>query len=309
MATALYTHPVCKLHQLGDAHPECPARIEAIEHALIRAGLDRVLDYRTAPEAPVAAIQRVHLLDTIDMVRANTPKAPGRYYGIDDIHINMHSWDAALRAAGAGLAAVDALIAGEIDNAFCLVRPIGHHATPSTPMGFCVFNNVAIAAMHAIKAHGLERVAIIDTDVHHGNGTEAAFAYEPRALMCSFYQTFLYPFSGNERQRDHMVNVPVPAGTSGEEIRRLVTEKWLPALHAHRPQMIFISAGFDSHRDDLLGDLGLVEEDFGWITRQLMAVADEHAQGRIVSFLEGGYNLASLANSAVAHIRALAKAD
>lgn len=309
MKTALYTHPLCKLHMLDNRHPECPARIEVIEAALEGAGVAAHLDYRMAPQASIEALRRVHLMDTIQEAHDNTPTQPGQYYGIGEIGLNMHSWDAALHAAGAGIAAVDALLAGEIGNAFCLVRPIGHHATPSTPMGFCLFNNVAIAAAHALKVRGLERVAIIDTDVHHGNGTEDIFINEPRVLMCSYYQTYLYPFYGNDRPRDHMVNVPVPAGTDGQAVRALVNEKWLPALHAHQPQMIFISAGFDAHRGDPLGEMKLVEDDYAWITRQIMAIADQYAHGRIVSFLEGGYNLTALANSATAHIKALARLD
>ena len=309
MTTALYTHPDCQFHEMGATHLESPARIQAILERLAMEGIDRHLDFRLAPEASIDDLQRVHLLDTIELVRDNAPTESGEYYGIHDIRINRHSWQAALRAAGAGIAATDAVLAGEIDNAFCLVRPIGHHATPSTPMGFCVFNNVAIAAMHALKVRGLERVAIIDIDVHHGNGTDDAFAHEPRVLMASFYQVYLYPFRGNERQRAHMVNVEVEAGSGGEVIRDLVTKKWLPALHAHKPEMIFISAGFDAHIDDPLGGLALVEDDYTWITQQVMAVANEHAQGRIVSFLEGGYNLQALAKSAAAHIKTLAQLD
>ena len=307
MATALYTHPICKLHKLDDKHPECPERIVAIEQQLVAEGIAPHLDYRVAPEATLEAIRRIHLPDTIDLVRDSTPESPDQYHGIGEISINMHSWEAALRAAGAGIAAVDALIAGEISNAFCLVRPIGHHATPSTPMGFCVFNNVAIAAMHAMKVHGLQRVAIIDTDVHHGNGTEDAFLNEPRVLMCSYYQTFLYPFSGNDRPRAHMVNVPVAAGADGTRVRKIITQRWLPALREHQPEMIFISAGFDAHRRDPLGDMNLLEDDYAWITQQVMAIADEYAQGRVVSFLEGGYNLPALAGSAAAHIKTLAR--
>jgi len=309
MTTALYSHPDCKLHEMGLQHPESPARIEAIEAQLQEQGIAQHLDFRLAPEASIDDIRRVHLLDTIEMVRDNTPDKLGDYFGIHDISINQYTWQAALRAAGAAGAATDAVIASEINNAFCLVRPIGHHATPSTPMGFCVFNNVAIAAMRALKVHGLERVAIIDIDVHHGNGTDEIFAHEPRVMMASFYQTYLYPFSGNERQRAHMVNVPVPARTKGDGIRKLVTEQWLPALHAHKPEMIFISAGFDAHRDDPLGEMELVEDDYAWITQQVMNVANEHAQGRIVSFLEGGYNLQALAKSAAAHIKTLAQLD
>lgn len=307
MTTAIYTHPLAKLHQLAEHHCECPARIEAIEAALAAAGLDTVLEYRTPPEATLADLRRVHTADYVDQIRENTPLRPDVYWPVDEIMLNMHSWKAALRAAGAAIAAVDACLAGDIRNAFCLMRPIGHHSTASTAMGFCVFNNVAIAAMHALKVRGLERVAIVDIDVHHGNGTEDIFINEPRVMMASLYQEFLYPFSGGERQRPHMVNVPMQAGQGSETVRTLVTEDWLPALHAHQPQFIFFSAGFDSHRDDPIGGLRLVEDDYAWITRQIMDVADQYAQGRIVSCLEGGYNLTSLAASAVAHIGTLAQ--
>jgi len=186
------------------------------------------------------------------------------------------------------------------------VRPPGHHATPDKAMGFCLFNNVAIAARHAMDVHGLERVAVVDFDVHHGNGTEDAFAHDARVLMVSFFQHPFYPFSGDAPTEGHIVNVPVPAFTDGNAVRRLVTEKWLPALHAHRPQMIFISAGFDAHREDDMGQMGLVEADYAWMTRQIMQVAKEHARGRIVSCLEGGYNLSALGRSVVAHLKVLA---
>lgn len=305
MTTAIYIHPLSKLHQLSERHVECPARIDAIENALIAAGLDQILEYRTPPEATIADLRRVHLVDYIDDVRDNTPLRPDVYWPVGEVNLNMHSWQAALHAAGAGIAATDAVLNGEVHNAFCLMRPIGHHATPSTAMGFCIFNNVAIAAMHALKVRGLERVAIVDIDVHHGNGTEEIFKSEPRTLMVSFYQQFLYPFSGGERRRNHMVNVPIQAGSDSSAIRQAVTKDWLPALHAHQPQMIFISAGFDAHTEDPLGDLNLVEDDYAWITQQVMAIADQYAQGRIVSFLEGGYNLDALGRSAFAHIQAL----
>ncbi|MCL1886562.1 MAG: histone deacetylase family protein [Betaproteobacteria bacterium] len=305
MKTALYTHPICLQHEMGGHHPESPARIRAIRDKLALSGTGRYLDFREPPEAAIEDIARAHVADMISDAMNNIPKE-GDYYPLSGTLLNAYSWKAALRAAGAAVTATDAVLAGELDNAFCLVRPIGHHSTASEAMGFCVFNNVAIAALRAIKVHGLERVAIVDTDVHHGNGTEEIFAREPRVMMVSYYQEYLYPFSGNERQRDHMINVPVAAGTDGALIRQIVTEKWLPALHRHRPQMIFISAGFDAHRDDPLGGMSLTEEDYAWITRQIMDVAKEHAKGRIVSFLEGGYNLDALAASAVAHIRALA---
>lgn len=305
MTTALYTHPICLKHEMGEYHPEKPARIHAIQDRLAFSGTLSHLDCREAPEATVQAIARAHVADMISDAKDNIP-AEGEYYPLSGTLLNAYSWKAALRAAGAAIAATDAVMAGEIDNAFCLVRPIGHHSTASEAMGFCVFNNVAIAALHAINTHGLERVAIIDTDVHHGNGTEAIFAHEPRVMMVSYYQEYLYPFSGNERERAHMVNVGVPSGTDGTVIRQVVMEKWLPALNRHRPEMIFISAGFDAHRDDPLGGMNLLEDDYAWITRRIMDVANEHAKGRIVSFMEGGYNLDALAASAVAHIRTLA---
>ncbi len=305
MTTALYTHPLCIKHEMGEYHPEKPARIQVILDRLASSGTDRYLDFREAPEATVEDILRAHSADMVLDAKENIPEE-GEYHPLSGTLLNAYSWKAALRAAGAAVAATDAVIAGELDNAFCLVRPIGHHSTASEAMGFCVFNNVAIAALHAIKVRGLERVAIVDTDVHHGNGTEAIFAHEPRVMMVSYYQEYLYPFSGNERQRSHMVNVGVPAGTDGEAIRQVVTEKWLLALHDFKPEMVFISAGFDAHKDDPLGGMSLVESDYAWITRQIMDVAKEHAKGRIVSCLEGGYNLDALAGSAVAHIRALA---
>lgn len=312
MKTAIYSHPDCKRHEMGQWHPESPARLQAIEDQLLASGIDGLLEHREAPQADVAAIRRVHTEGAIARVRDNVVAlegAEGGYYPLDaDTLLNQHSWRAALRAAGAAIAATDAVIAGDIDNAFCSIRPPGHHARPSEAMGFCLFGNVAIAARHALDVHGLQRVAIVDFDVHHGNGTEESFADDPRVLMTSFFQHPFYPYT-EIPPRPHMVNVPVPAYTKGDEVRRLVTEKWLPALHAHRPEMIFISAGFDAHREDDIGQMGLVESDYAWITQQIMAVAREHAQGRIVSCLEGGYNLSALGRSVVAHLKVLASID
>jgi acetoin utilization deacetylase AcuC-like enzyme len=312
MTTAFYTHPDCKLHEMGEWHPECPARLQAIEDQIIASRIDGFLEYREAPQADVAAIERVHTTGAIGCVRDNATvlaSLGSGYYPIDaDTMLNPYSWNAALRAAGAAIAATDAVIAGELDNAFCSVRPPGHHARPSEPMGFCLFGNVAIAARHALDVHGLQRVAIVDFDVHHGNGTEEAFLGDARVMMVSFFQHPFYPYS-DLRDEPNMVNLPVPAYTKGDEVRRLVTEKWLPALHAHQPEMIFISAGFDAHREDDIGQMGLVEADYAWITQQIMAVAKEHAKGRIVSCLEGGYNLSALGRSVVAHIKALAQIE
>lgn len=316
MTTALYTHADCQRHEMGDWHPEAPSRLQAIEDQLIASRIDQFLDRRDAPLADIEELERIHTTAAVDRIRDHSKGlAPAgqegeQYYSLDgDTLLNRYSWQAALRAAGAAVAATDAVLSGEIDNAFCSVRPPGHHATPDKAMGFCLFNNVAIAARHAMDVHGLERVAVIDFDVHHGNGTEDAFAHDPRVLMVSFFQHPFYPFSGSEPAESHILNVPVPAFTGGDVVRQLVKEKWLPALHAHKPQMIFISAGFDAHREDDMGQMGLVEADYAWMTRQIMQVADEHAQGRIVSCLEGGYNLSALGRSVVAHVKVLADLD
>lgn len=313
MTTAIYTHSDCALHEMGSWHPEAPERLQAIEDQLIASRLSSWLEYREAPLAQVADIRRVHSEAAIAMVHDNIPPSDGEYVGYypldGDTSLNAHSWKAALRAAGAAIAATEAVLRGEIDNAFCAIRPPGHHARPSEPMGFCLFNNVAIAARYALAVHGLQRIAIIDFDVHHGNGTEEAFAGEPQVLMASFFQHPFYPYSGagdESRGRPNMVNIPVPAHTKGDAVRTLITENWLPALHAHRPEMMFISAGFDAHREDDLGQLGLVEADYAWITEQMMQVAAQYAKGRIVSCLEGGYNLSALGRSVVAHVKTLA---
>lgn len=305
MATGFFTHPECRLHEMGQWHPECPARLSAIEDQLIANGINPLIQHELAPLADEASLARVHTRAHIDFVRGTAPEQG--YAEIDaDTQMNPHSWRAALRSAGASVAATDAVIAGRYDNAFCSVRPPGHHAEPARAMGFCFFNNVAIAARHALDVHGLARVAIIDFDVHHGNGTEAAFAGDERVLMCSFFQHPFYPFSGFDNQAPNMVNVPMPARTRGMEVREAIDLIWLPRLDAFRPQMIFVSAGFDAHREDELGNMGLIEGDYAWITRQVRDVAVRHANGRIVSCLEGGYNLSALGRSVVAHLKALA---
>ena len=309
MSTAIYSHPECLRHEMGDWHPECPERLRAIDDQLILARLDGLIEQRSAPLADVADVLRNHSPGALALVRDNVP-ALGDYYPLDGDTILCHdSYRAALRAAGAAVAATDAVIAGEIDNAFCSVRPPGHHATPTEPMGFCFFNNVAIAARHAMEVHGLARVAIVDFDVHHGNGTADAFRNDPRVLMVSLFQHPFYPYSDPEPYSATSVNVPVPALADGDTVRELVTDLWLPALHAHRPQMIFVSAGFDGHREDDMGGIGLVEADYAWITRQIMAVAKQYAGGRIVSCLEGGYALSALGRSVVAHLKVLAELD
>jgi len=309
MTTGIYTHPDCTLHEMGSWHPESPARLRAIDDQLLASRIVQHLVQHEAPLVDIAEIARVHTVAAINLVRDNIPVPGGdsAYYPLDgDTSLNAYSWQAALRAAGAAVAATDAVIAGELNNAFCSVRPPGHHACPSESMGFCLFNNVAIAAKHAMDVHGMQRVAIVDFDVHHGNGTEEAFRSDPRVLMVNFFQHPFYPYSGTGNTNANVVNIPVPAHTKGDVVRQLVIEKWLPALHAHRPEMIFISAGFDAHREDDMGQMGLVEADYAWITQQIMAIALQYAKGRIVSCLEGGYNLSALGRSVVAHLKVLA---
>ena len=312
MSTAFYSHPDCRGHDMGAGHPECPQRLDAITDHLLATGLDVALDYRDAPVATLEQIERAHssnyvteLQDLLQQVQLE-----GRPRALDpDTVAGPGTLAAALRAAGAAVAATDDVLAGRAKNAFCAVRPPGHHATRNETMGFCFFNNVAIAARHALDVHGLQRVAIIDFDVHHGNGTEDIIAGDERVLMCSFFQHPLYPYSGGVPKGTNMVNVPVAPYTRGPAIRQTILDMWVPELDRFAPQMIFISAGFDAHREDDLGQLGLVEDDYAWITREMMQVARRHAQGRIVSCLEGGYALSALARSVAAHVRVLADVD
>jgi len=309
MTTAYFSHPDCRGHDMGNGHPECPARLDAIEDHLLATGLDVALTRFDVPLADHADLALAHsegyLVELSEFMRQAA--ANGEHRALDpDTTVCPATWRAALRAAGAAVAATDAVIDGRAENAFCAIRPPGHHATRSQAMGFCFFNNVAIAARHALDVRGLERVAIIDFDVHHGNGTEDIVAGDERILMASFFQDQLYPYSGGVPLGTNMVNLAIPAYTRGGEIRELIEANWLPRLDAFRPQMVFISAGFDAHREDDLGQLGLVEADYDWITRRLVAVAKRHAGGRIVSCLEGGYALSALARSVAAHLRALA---
>ncbi|HEY6133785.1 MAG TPA: histone deacetylase family protein [Rubrivivax sp.] len=311
MSTAFYSPAQCRLHEMGQGHPECPQRLDAIQDHLLATGLDGVLDYRDAPAATPEQLARAHssgyVAEVRDLMAQAELEADGGLHAVDpDTSIGVGTHAAALFAAGAAVAATDAVIDGLAANAFCAVRPPGHHATRTESMGFCFFNNVAVAARHALDVRGLQRVAIIDFDVHHGNGTEDIIAGDERVLMCSIFQHPLYPYSGDVPKGDNMVNVPVPPYTRGPAIRTAIDAQWMPALEAFRPQMIFVSAGFDAHREDDLGQLGLVEADYEWITRRLVALAARHAGGRIVSCLEGGYNLSALARSVAAHLRVLA---
>jgi acetoin utilization deacetylase AcuC-like enzyme len=305
MSVALYTHPCCLEHDPGPGHPESPTRLAAVLAALEGpryAGLERI----EAPRATHAQIARVHRVELIEEILANTPRAG--WYRLDaDTVMSPGSAEAALRAAGAVCAAVDAVISGASRRAFCAVRPPGHHATPSTAMGFCLFNSIAIGAAHAIGRHGLARVAIVDFDVHHGNGTQDIFWNDPRVLYASSHQWPLYPGTGarGETGVGNIVNAPLPAGAGSGEFRDAYERIVLPALDAFAPQLVMISAGFDAHRLDPLASLNLDAEDYGWITRRLVDLAGRHALGRIVSSLEGGYSLTALRESTAAHVDAL----
>ena len=308
MSTAFYAPPECRGHDMGPGHPECPQRLDAIHDLLRATGLDLALDHREAPAAADEALARAHSVGYVQEIRElmQQSAASGQARAVDpDTSVCPATAAAALKGAGAALAATDAVIDGSAENAFCAVRPPGHHATRDTAMGFCFFNNVAVAARHALDVRGLQRVAIIDFDVHHGNGTEDIVAGDERILMCSFFQHPLYPYSGAVPRGTNMVNVPLPPYAGGAAVREAVEQQWLPALEAFAPEMLFVSAGFDAHRDDDLGQMALVEADYAWITRQLVDVAARHARGRLVSCLEGGYDLGALARSVAAHLRVL----
>ncbi|HEY0802521.1 MAG TPA: histone deacetylase family protein, partial [Steroidobacteraceae bacterium] len=256
-------------------------------------------------------LKRVHRAAYVDAIFENAPTEG--YVQLDpDTAMNKYSLAAAQRAAGAGVLAVDEVMAGRSGNAFCAVRPCGHHATQVRSMGFCIFNNIGVAAAYALEKKGLERVAIIDFDVHHGNGTEDMFSpphWHKRVLMASFFQHPFYPYSGTSNPAPNMVNVPLAAGSGGAAAKKAIETQWLPALENFKPQMIFISAGFDAHKEDLLGGMALIEADYAWITRELKQLAARHSQGRMVSMLEGGYNLSALGRSAVAHVKVLSEAQ
>ncbi|HYS09657.1 MAG TPA: histone deacetylase family protein [Myxococcales bacterium] len=305
MTVAFVTHPDCFLHEMGEDHPERPERLSAIEDRLISSRLDYVTSRYDAPLATREQLLRVHDPDYVDALERMTP-ASGLRQIDPDTAMNPHTLRAALRAAGAAVLATDLVIAGKASAAFCSVRPPGHHAERARAMGFCFFNNVAVGAAHALAHHGLARVAVVDFDVHHGNGTEDMFRDDVRVLMVSTFEHPFYPGSGVEGRSERMVNVPLSAGAGSREFREAVEQEWIPALESFRPQMLFFSAGFDAHRDDGMAFLRFADADYPWVTARMREVAAKHAGGRIVSLLEGGYNLDVLGRCVAGHLGELA---
>lgn len=308
MLAAYITHADCALHEMGRDHPECPERLGAIHDHLLAKGL---LDYMQTCAAPLATVDqlvRAHAPAYVHDLIASSPTEG--YRQVDpDTCMNPFTVTAALRAAGAAILATDMVLGGEASTAFCCVRPPGHHAEREAAMGFCFFNNVAVGIRHALDVHGLERVALVDFDVHHGNGSEDILLGDHRVLMCSTFERDLYPFSGDDDRDPNMLNIALAPRSGSEPFREAVSGRWIAALDAFRPQMIFVSAGFDGHREDDMGNLGLVEADYEWVTQQILQVANRHCAGRVVSCLEGGYALSALGRSAAAHVKVLIGAD
>jgi acetoin utilization deacetylase AcuC-like enzyme len=309
MSTILYSHPACAARDMGQMHPESPARLEAILEALDASEFD-ALDRREAPAAEIDQIARVHPRNYAERILAAIPES-GLVQLDPDTAVCPKSGEAALRAAGAVCAAVDDVMAGDAANAFCAVRPPGHHAEPSRSMGFCLFNNVAVGAEQARAVHGLGRVAVVDFDVHHGNGTQAMFWDDENLFYASTHQSPHYPGTGSAGERGvagNIVNAPLPPYTGSPGFREAMQGIILPALAEFKPEFLLVSAGFDAHAADPLAALELTEDDFAWATRELMKIADACCGGRVVSTLEGGYDLSALARSAAAHVRTLMKA-
>ncbi|MBE2294803.1 MAG: histone deacetylase family protein [Phycisphaerales bacterium] len=305
MTTLLYTHSACQEHDTGFGHPECAARLTAILNVLGTAPF-AALEWRDPPKATSEQLTHIHSQSHLERILGQVPKQG--HYAIDgDTIISPSSGEAALRAAGAVCAAVDAVLGREAHNAFCAIRPPGHHAEPSQAMGFCLFNNVAIGAAHARAAHALQRVAVIDFDVHHGNGTQVAFEHDPGYFYASIHQAHIYPGTGRREERGigNIVNVPLSANSGSAELCQGWNQKIAPALRQFQPELILISAGFDAHHMDPLAEINLSEDDYAWLTEEILAVAADCCEGRVISVLEGGYNLSALASSVAIHVKTL----
>ncbi len=307
MSTLVYTHTACLKHEPGPSHPESPQRLKAVLEAL-EAPAFSALEWRDAPMGTRMQAMLVHDQDYVDQIADVAPDSGRVALDGGDTVMSPGSWEAVMRCIGAACAGVDAVMAGEADNVFCATRPCGHHAEPDRAMGFCIFNQAAIAAVHALQAHGLERVAVVDFDVHHGNGTQAAFFARPELFYASSHQSPLYPGTGDRSERGvsgNIVNVPLPPGCGSQLFRERLERDMLPALRAFKPDFIIISAGCDAHRLDPLAGMNLEDDDFHWITEKLMRIGDEQCEGRIVSILEGGYSGEGLAGGTAAHVMAL----
>ncbi len=308
MPSAYITHPDCIRHEMGSLHPECPERLSAINDQLLITGYLNFMDSYDAPLATLEQIGRAHSSLYVQELIAQAPT--DGYQQVDpDTKMNPYTITAALRAAGAAIQATDLVLQGAASNAFCCVRPPGHHAEHDAAMGFCFFNNVAVGIRHALDVHGIQRIALIDFDVHHGNGSEDIFRGDDRVMMCSIFEKDLYPFTGEFLPEQRMINVGIPTRSKSDVFREAVETYWIPALEGFKPEMIYISAGFDAHREDDMGNLGLVESDYEWVTKKLVAIANTYSSGRIISCLEGGYVLSPLARSVAAHIKVLIGAD
>ncbi len=304
MPTAFISHPEFYLHEMGAHHPECPDRLTAIDDRLIASGIGVYLEHHKAPAVTNEQLLRVHTEEYIAYIESLAPTHG--YRVIDpDTSMNPHTLTAARHAAGAVVMATDMVIEQKVENAFCAVRPPGHHATRRAAMGFCFFNNIAVGVAHALEHHGLQRVAVVDFDVHHGNGTEDIFAADPRVMVCSTFQHPFYPYSDPTTANEHIINLPLKAGTGSEGFRATITEHVAPLLENFKPQMIFISAGFDAHREDDMAYLEFTDQDYAWVTKVLKQLAEKYCEGRIVSTLEGGYALSALGRSVTEHLRAL----
>jgi acetoin utilization deacetylase AcuC-like enzyme len=306
--TAYISHPECLKHDMGPYHPESPQRLLAIQKALESAKLYTKLQYHDAPLASDKQLNRIHPAEYVASIRNSSPQS-GLQFLDADTAMNPHTLNAALRAAGAVVKAVDLLMAQQANNAFCAVRPPGHHAESARAMGFCIFNNVAVGVAHALSEYRLERAAILDFDVHHGNGTEDIFGNNSAVLLCSTFQHPFYPHCGTDNRYNNCINVPLAEGSNGAVFRKAVTDHWLPAVDAFKPEIIFISAGFDAHQEDDMANLRFDDADYVWITQQIRLWAEKHAQGRIVSVLEGGYSLNALGRCVAQHIGTLLNAS
>ena len=304
MTVCIITHPSCAKHEMGEFHPECPARLEAIERHLSETEFYPQLEFRNASKAKREDILLAHEQAYVDDIYSRSP-ITGVVQLDPDTSMNPYSLDAALHSAGAAIDAVDNVCSGKFNQAFCATRPPGHHAERNKAMGFCIFNNIAIAALYAQNKFNLQRIAIVDFDVHHGNGTEEIVSDKKGILFCSIFQHPFYPFCGNGSHASHIINTPLPANAGSTEFRNAVKQYWLPALNEYQPELLLISAGFDAHAEDEMSQIRLFEHDYEWVTTELRSLANKYCDGRIVSVLEGGYSLNALGRSVVAYVKGL----